>query len=187
MDDNTTNPSRPSLLSLPYHLQKMKCSLFALLFYFPPSLLVLVLLVLLAYNSASIFCVQVHFPAEITPESHSFSLENANAVGDTARKWSSSSSSLSSSVMYAVKEEIPPSKLKSHLPLLQEPKSSSVLSFNSFPTHRPRRSRKNKMVVFKHLQSSNLSRQFSVRVNEFFHGSYLNSSNSSYCKEEPNS
>ncbi|XP_010242000.1 PREDICTED: uncharacterized protein At4g19900-like [Nelumbo nucifera] len=172
MDVQIANPSRPFLLFRSYyHLQKIRNSLFGLVFCFPTSLLSLVLFVPLAYNGASIFCLNVSFPTKISPESTGFTPEYA--VGQTARKWSSSSS-LSSSFMYAVKEETPPSKPKGHVPPLQE-QESSVLPWNSSSAQRSRCHRKNEL-MFKILQPTAMSRQFSVRVHDFFHGSHSNSS-----------
>nr|DAD25007.1 TPA_asm: hypothetical protein HUJ06_026471 [Nelumbo nucifera] len=71
MDVKIANPFRPY-----YHLQKkIRSSLFGLLFYFPTSLLSLVLFVPLAYNNASIFCLHIPFPAKISTESTSFTPE----------------------------------------------------------------------------------------------------------------
>ncbi|KAF8409300.1 hypothetical protein HHK36_005374 [Tetracentron sinense] len=73
-----------------------------------------------------------------------------------------------------VKEEIPPSKLKIHLPLLQK-SDSSVLPLNISSTHTRRQLRENSP-KFKILQSTALSRRFSARVKEFFSGDSSKSS-----------
>ncbi|KAF8413918.1 hypothetical protein HHK36_001914 [Tetracentron sinense] len=174
MDENRSNNNKNNPSLFLRYLQKMKRYVLSLFFCFPTSLLALLLLLLLTYNGASIFCIHVPFPAKTAPDSDSFS--PGNSVGETTRQWSSSSSSLSSSVLYAVKEQIPPSKLKTQLPLLQK-SESSALKLQSFSTHTSRRLRKNKP-LFKILQSNSPSRRFSERVKEFFRGSSLNSSNS---------
>uniref|UniRef100_A0A5B6YVK3 Putative lactosylceramide 4-alpha-galactosyltransferase n=1 Tax=Davidia involucrata TaxID=16924 RepID=A0A5B6YVK3_DAVIN len=159
MDTNSnsthTNPSllRHHFLSLHY-LQRSKRSLFALLS--------LLLLLLLAYNGATIFCIHVPFPAKTPPEPTSFVPESA--AGES-RRWTSSSAKFSSSVMHAVKEENPPSIPKIHLPLLQK-SQNLVLSTNDSSIYIPKPRRKHKP-MFRILRSESRPKRFSTRVKEF--------------------
>ncbi|MCL7026138.1 hypothetical protein MKW94_020126 [Papaver nudicaule] len=131
--------------------QRIKKVFLSLFFSFPSSILALVLLLVLSYNGSRIFCLNLPFSLE----------------SDTL--FSSSSSSSTSSLMYSVKEDIPPpSKLKTHLPLVQKSSSSSSSS------------KVLRKAVFKIFKPTPLSKQFSVRAKEFFHGT--SNSSSSYCK-----
>ncbi|OVA00550.1 Glycosyltransferase [Macleaya cordata] len=164
-----------NLISLQSSLHKIKRVFLSLLCCFPTSILALLLLLLLSYNGASIFCLHVPFPSKTAPESDSFSPEIVVRESTKKSSTSSSLSTSSSSVMYAVKEEILPSKLKTQLPLLQ--KSNTL---NSTFVEKPKGFRKNRP-IFKIFQPTALSKQFSVRAKEFFHGSSSKSSKST-CK-----
>lgn len=127
-----------------YHLQKNKRSVFALLSLF--------LLLLLAYNGATIFSLHVPFPSKIPPEPSSFSPENES------RKWV-----VSSTKLYAVKEEDPLAIPNSHLPILLK-SQRFVLSINNSTKVR----RKTKIQpLFRILLSEPQPKKFSARVKEF--------------------
>lgn len=139
----------------------------------------LVLIVLLAYNSLSIFSVYVPFPAKTAPLLASSSPENV--AGKSRRLVSmSSSGKVSSSVMYAVKEEIPVAQKKTLLDLnLTLLRTSQTLHFvrnKSVIFHVKRR--QSRKALSKILGQDGEVKQFSKRVKEFFKA---NSSNSS-CK-----
>ncbi|XP_057462389.1 uncharacterized protein At4g19900-like [Actinidia eriantha] len=129
---NTTFHLLLQSLSL-HHLKQSRRSLFA---FFS-----LLLLFLLAYNAASIFCLYVPFPAEIPPEPASFLPENVS-VG--TKNLHSSSIKLSSTLNYALKEENPPLLPKTHLQSSQ--KSHKLASFSP----------ENVAGGTKHLQSSTI-------------------------------
>ncbi|XP_043689773.1 lactosylceramide 4-alpha-galactosyltransferase [Telopea speciosissima] len=169
IDEDITDPSGPS--SLPLHFHQIKTSLSAFLCCIPTSFLVFFLLVLMFYSGASNLSVQVRISPQIPLESDSFSPENV--LERAARNFSSSSN------ISVVKEEIPRSKMKTHLPLRQE-LESSVLPLNSSKPHRPRAFKRRK-TQFMILQPTAMSMQFSTRVKKFFHTSSLNSS-ASPCK-----
>ncbi|XP_042519850.1 uncharacterized protein At4g19900-like [Macadamia integrifolia] len=173
-DEDTTNPSRPSSLPLLHHFHQIKTFLSSFFCCIPTSFFVFFLLLFMFYSGASNLSIHVPLPPPISLVSHSFLPENAVEIA--APNWSSSPSS---SIMYAVKEEIPRSKMMTHLRLRQE-LESSLLQLNSSTFHRPR-SLKRRRTQFKLLQPTAISSQFSKRVKEFFHGSSLNSS-SSPCK-----
>lgn len=158
----------------------------------------LLLLLLLAYNGVSIFCVTVPFPAKTSSQAAGFLTRDA---GGSRPKWASSSSKLSSSVMYAVKEEQTLAHLKTRLPLLKnsdfsfprvknspstdndhfpisQNSSYSVLQVNNYSIPTKIKPRKKKSVT-KLLLSEARPKRFAVRVEEFFHGG---SSSNSSCK-----
>ncbi|PSS10258.1 Alpha 1,4-glycosyltransferase domain protein [Actinidia chinensis var. chinensis] len=137
---DTTNPSQlHHFLSL-HCLYKRRRSLLAFLS--------LSLLLLLAYNGASVFSLQIPFPASFPPE---------NRTGES-RNWPSPTK-LSSNVMFLTKEENPPSIRETQFPILQKSKNSVIFE--------PKRSRKQK-TVFKFLRSEAGSGRFSTRAKEFF-------------------
>ncbi|KAK9268007.1 hypothetical protein L1049_010445 [Liquidambar formosana] len=162
-NSSTNNTSLLRLLSL-HHWHKI----------FPTSLLALLLLLLLAYNGFTIFCVRLPFLAKTPSEPANLSPEKVAGETNTTPKWSSSSTKLSSSVMYAVKEENPPIISKTHLPLSQK-LDSSVLPMNSSSIRTLKRVRKSKP-RFKILRSDPRSRQFPVKVKKFFGENDSNSS-----------
>ncbi|KAK6917516.1 Glycosyltransferase, DXD sugar-binding motif [Dillenia turbinata] len=129
------------------------------LFLVPTSILAFLLLLCLAYNGFSVFCVVIPFPAKLPKEPSTF--------------WPSSSSSSSSSLMFAVKEESAPSILKTQLKLLPQKSDFEVKSSSNSSTQFPRKMRKNRRLL-KILKSKPSSRAFSARVKEFFNGSSLN-------------
>ncbi|KAL7211862.1 hypothetical protein ACSBR2_014672 [Camellia fascicularis] len=152
--NNKNNHHLLHSLSLHHSLQKSKRSVLALLS--------LLLLFLLVYNVATVFSFQVPFLPRIPPESASFFPEN---VTGKSAKWRSSSTKLSSTVMYAVKEENPPSIPKTHLPILQKPHDLVVLR-NDSVVFSPKRMRRFKLVL-KILRSEVRAKLFSTRVKEF--------------------
>ncbi|KAF6141464.1 hypothetical protein GIB67_021280 [Kingdonia uniflora] len=129
--------------------RKLKRSLLAL-FCFPTSLFALLLLLLLSYNGASIFCIKVPSFLPKTPETFSpekkFSPEN---------KFVRKPTKSGSNVMFAVKEEIPVSKLQIKLPLLEK---SNLLM------------RRGKFNVKSFVGPTLKSKLFSQRLKEFFNG-----------------
>ncbi|KAL2475412.1 alpha 1 [Abeliophyllum distichum] len=154
-----------SLAQFLYHLQRTKRSFYALVS--------LLLLSLLAYNSATIFYTHVPFPAKIPLERASFSPET---VPGKSKKFFSvpSSTKLSSSALYAVKEESPVGKLKTHFPLLI--KNTNLVAFmNTSVVYHPKRRKKHRR-GFKSHESQVKVKPFSVRVKEFFNAHPLNSS-----------
>ncbi|KAL0310662.1 UNVERIFIED_CONTAM: hypothetical protein Sangu_2360900 [Sesamum angustifolium] len=140
-----------------FHLQRSKRSFYALIS--------LLLLCLIAYNSATIFCTHVPISAEVPPGPSSFSPEN---VPGNSRKFFSvnSSAKLSSAVLFSVKGESSGAKLKTHLPLLHKNRNLVV---RTTVHHSKRRDRNAKV------------KQFEDRVIEFFNP---NSSDSS-CLVQP--
>lgn len=140
----------------------------------------LVLIVLLAYNSLSIFSVYIPFPAKTAPLLASSSPEN---VAEKSRRFVSMSSSgkVSSSVMYAVKEEIPVAEKKTLLDLNftllhTDQNSLDFIRNESVILHVKRR--QSRKALSKIFGQDGEMKQFSKRVKEFFKA---NSSNSS-CK-----
>ncbi|XP_030467915.2 uncharacterized protein LOC115686682 [Syzygium oleosum] len=123
------------------------------LYLLPTSFYALLLLLLLAYNAASIFSVRVPSdPLQILPPSSS----------------SPSASKISSSnVMYAIREEHPPPVSKTRLALLRKdeilvrPVNGSSVSRPERGRHRPRRGART-------LRLGAQSRGFAARVNGFF-------------------
>ncbi|MCL7034257.1 hypothetical protein MKW94_013467 [Papaver nudicaule] len=145
--------------------QRIKKVFLSLFFSFPTSILALLLLLLLSYNGSRIFCLNLPFPSKTSLESDTLFSPEMTIT---------SSSSSTSSLMYSLKEEIPPSKLKTHLPLLQKSSSSPSSSSSSSKVLR----KGSNKPVFKMFKPTPLSKQFSVRAKEFFHGT----NSSSYCK-----
>ncbi|KAI3838194.1 hypothetical protein MKW92_019350 [Papaver armeniacum] len=158
-------------LSLRLHsFQRIKRVFLSLIFSFPTSVLALLLLLLLSYNGSRTFCPNIPFPTKNLLESDTLFSPEMTIT---------SSSSSTSPLMYSLKEEIPPSKSKTHLPLLQKSSLSSSSSSKVLGkgSNKP---------VFKIFKPTPLSRQFSVRAKEFFHGTISSSSSSSnsssHCK-----
>lgn len=144
------------------HLQTIKRSVFSFLFCLPTSLLALLLLFLLAYNAFSVFYIHLpSFPAKISPLPAFFSPEIV--AGESLQK-------LTSSVLYAVKEENPPVILKTQLPLFHKQNFSLVVPINSSLVSRPKKQH-NRRTKFKILRLGAKSRRFSARVKEFFESS----------------
>ncbi|EXB82803.1 Uncharacterized protein L484_012116 [Morus notabilis] len=158
------------ILVLVHQLQDLKRSLFAFFFCVPTSLLALLLLFLLAYNGVSVFYIHVPFLAKFPPQPANFSRQNP------VLKFSSSSSSskLSSSVMYVVREENSPMFLKTHFPAFQ--------NYNNFPL-KPTPKRVSKFRISKRVkktkrkvrrlssETQNQNQFFTARLREFFFGS----------------
>ncbi|KAJ4975650.1 hypothetical protein NE237_000756 [Protea cynaroides] len=162
IDDTTTDPSLFSSLSLLRHFHKIKKSLFVFLRCIPTSFRVF-LLVFLVYSGSSNLSIYVPRQPQIPPEFDC--ILAANAVEREARNWSSSSSL----IMKVVKEEIPRSKPKTHLPVGQKLKSS-VLPLKSSSSYRFR-GLKRKRNQLKIQKSTAMSMNFSRRVKNFFSGS----------------
>ncbi|KAL3519706.1 hypothetical protein ACH5RR_017855 [Cinchona calisaya] len=138
----------------------------------------LVLLVLLAYNSVSIFSIHVPFPAKTAPLPAMFSKENA--AGKSRNLVSlSSSAGVSSSVVYAVKEVIPVTEMKTLLDfnssLLRTKQNSLGFIGNKSVIFHVKR-RQSRKALSKILGQDGEMKLFSRRVNEFLNA---NSSNSS--------
>lgn len=144
-----------SLVQLLHHFQRTKRSFYAFVS--------LLLLCLLAYNSATIFYTQAPFPAKNSPEQASFSPETA--PGKSIKSSVPSSTKLSSSAPHAVKVERPVGKLKTQFPLLF--KNTNLVAFvNTSVVYHPKK-RKKQSRGFK-------VKPFSVRVKEFFNANPLN-------------
>nr|GMC81556.1 lactosylceramide 4-alpha-galactosyltransferase [Ipomoea batatas] len=127
----------------------------------------LVLILLLTCNGATIFSVRVPFPAKTSPEPASFSPENVTGKSRTLVSVSSSRK-LSSSLMLAVKEEVPVSKPDTHFHISR--KNRNLVAFrNASMAARHRRRRKNKSLI-RIMGSEAQMSNFSRRVKDFFHG-----------------
>ncbi|KAL5730221.1 lactosylceramide 4-alpha-galactosyltransferase [Ranunculus cassubicifolius] len=136
-----------------------------LYFCFPTSLLAFILLLLLSCNGFRIFYIHVPFPAKTRPEPNSFSPETDQTNDkETTQTWSS----LSTSVMYSVKEELPHSNLNTQVSLFQK-----TQIFNSFSSKKPKSGRKLRRLS-KILQPTISSKRFAVRTKKFLHGSSVN-------------
>ncbi|CAI9783846.1 unnamed protein product [Fraxinus pennsylvanica] len=154
-----------SLVQFLYHLQRTKRSFYAFVS--------IVLLFLLTYNSATIFHSHVPFPAKNSPDPASFEPET---VPGKSRKFFSVSSStnLSSSALYAIKEDRHAGKLKTHFPRLL--KNTNLVSFVSTSVvYHPKRRKKHRRGFRSHGSQAKV-KPFSVRVKEFFNANPLNSS-----------
>ncbi|KAK4421244.1 Lactosylceramide 4-alpha-galactosyltransferase [Sesamum alatum] len=133
------------LSQLLFYLERSKRSFYALIS--------LLLLCLIAYNSATIFCTQVPISAEVPPGPSSFSPENVPAN-------SGKFFSVNSSVKLSLKRESPSVKLKTHLPLLHKNQNLAISTHRATAYQsKTRRDRKAKV------------KQFEVRVMEFFNPS----------------
>lgn len=154
-----------SLVQFLYHLQRTKRYFYAFVS--------IVLLFLLTYNSATIFHSHVPFPAKNSPDPASFEPET---VPGKSRKFFSVSSStnLSSSALYAIKEDRHAGKLKTHFPRLL--KNTNLVSFVSTSVvYHPKRRKKHRRGFRSHGSQAKV-KPFSVRVKEFFNANPLNSS-----------
>ncbi|KAL5774515.1 hypothetical protein ACOSP7_012072 [Xanthoceras sorbifolium] len=150
-------------LYLLQHLQSIKRSVFAFLLCLPTSLLALLLLILLAYNGVSVFYIYLpSIPAKISPVPASFLPEKVAGGEKSLQK-------LTSSVLYAVKEENPPVILQTHLTLLQRENFSSVPINTSLDFKRQRVQKRR--TKFKILRLGAKSRRFSVKVKKFIDNS----------------
>ncbi|GMN50843.1 hypothetical protein TIFTF001_019998 [Ficus carica] len=154
------------LLVLFHQLQDLKRSLFHFLFCVPTSLLALVLLFLLAYNVVSVFYVHVpNFLANFPPEPANFSRQ----IPLPKFSSSSSSSKLSSSIMYVVREENSPFFLNLTLQKRDfqlKPASKLASSFRK-PKHASRRAKRR----LRSLVAETENQFFSARMKEFFFSS----------------
>ncbi|ONI10353.1 hypothetical protein PRUPE_4G042800 [Prunus persica] len=176
-DDESPKLPNPLIVFI-NQLQYLKRSILSVLLSLPTSLLALLLLLLLAYNGFYVFCIYLPL-SKPSPDPAIFS--PGNLAGDSVSNWvpahvssSSSSSKISSSVMYVVKEENAPMFLKTHLPPLHNPRNSMV-PIPKFSLQRPRRIRKHKRKL-KSLPPEPKLSLFSTRMRDFFAG------NSSSCK-----
>ncbi|KAK9152707.1 hypothetical protein Sjap_000187 [Stephania japonica] len=151
MEDNNTNIFQK--------LRKLEKSLLSFFFFIPYSLLFILLIFLLSYNGASIFCVHVPFPAKPS-DSGDFFTENSSSGQSPKRVFSSASKA---PALFAVKEDFPP---------LQ--KSVVLKPVSLLKVKWKRRNR----AMLRTLRPTAVSNRFSVRAKEFFHGSCLNFSNS---------
>lgn len=133
-------------------LQKLKRSVFALLS--------LLLLLLLACHGSSIFLLDIPLPAKTSSNTL------PGNVAGKSRKWEYSTSvKLSSSLIYAIKEENPVPKLKKELPLLH--RNLVSLSDNHLETV-SRTQRRSVWNVIKILSAKKNSKRFSNKVKKFF-------------------
>ncbi|KAH6773722.1 hypothetical protein C2S52_003373 [Perilla frutescens var. hirtella] len=130
----------------------------------------LVFLCLLAYNGATIFCVDVPFPAKTPP---SFLPEQV-AGKSTTLSTLPSLTKLSSTARHSVQKERSNSNLSTLLPLLHK-NQNMVVSTNRTTLYRPKSRRIYKNVI-KILQSEAVKKQFGVRVMKFFKGDSSDSS-----------
>lgn len=136
------------------HFQKLKRSLFALLS--------LLLLLLLACHGTSIFLLDLPLPAR-TPSD----ISPKNVAGKS-RKWEYSTSvKLSSSLIYAIKEDNPVPKLKKESPLLHKSRNLVSLSDNHLESVSGTQ-RGNVWNVIKILSAKKNSKRFSNKVKKFF-------------------
>ncbi|KAL0398634.1 UNVERIFIED_CONTAM: hypothetical protein Sradi_2206700 [Sesamum radiatum] len=144
------------LSQLLLHCQRSKKSFYALIS--------LLLLCLLAYNSAAIFCIHVPFPARIPPGPASFLPEN---VTEESRMYSSvpSSRTLPSSVLHSVREESSSIKLNSRLPLLRKNQNLVVFTNRTSMHHQKRRKQHWPHVK---IPGSEDAKLFETRVTRFF-------------------
>ncbi|KAJ8549593.1 hypothetical protein K7X08_033300 [Anisodus acutangulus] len=141
-----------------FHLTR-KSSLYAIVSCF--------LLFLLAYNSSTVFYIQVPVPANSSPENSIFSTEN---LAGKSRKLVS----LSSSVIYALKEEPPLEKSNTHLSISHKNPNLMGFTYNSVVYHPRRREKKKSLVKVYH--SGVKINEFSMRMKEFFGSKSTNSS-----------
>ncbi|PON36802.1 Alpha 1,4-glycosyltransferase domain containing protein [Parasponia andersonii] len=161
------------ILVLVHQLHTFKKSLFAFLLCVPTSLLALLLLILLAYNGVSVFCVHLPFLAKPTSpeEPANFSRQNL-AQKPLLLNWSTSSSSKissSSSSMYVVREENAPLFLKTQFPIFPKPDVSLVKPVPiTGSNRRTRRFRRLKRKLRSLSSESQTSQPFSKRMREFF-------------------
>ncbi|KAL3820547.1 hypothetical protein ACJIZ3_006452 [Penstemon smallii] len=134
------------------------------------ALISILLLCLLAYNSASIFCTHLPFPARNPPEPASFLPEN---VTKKSRKFFSlpSSTKMPDSVLYSVKDGILTTKLKTHLPLLH--KNQNLVKRTTL--YHPKRRKRHRRGVKINLSEAKVN-QFEGKVMEFFNASSSDSS-----------
>lgn len=152
-----------------YHFRRTRRSFYGLLF--------ILLLLLLAYNTFTLFCSHFIFPASTTPEGLSLSPENV--IGKSRKVFSlSSPANLVASVMYAMKEEKLGGKSQTHLAISRKNRNFLVFTNTSVVYH-PRRKKKHKALV-KVKRSKDGQIHFSAKMREFL---YPNSSNSSPCKQ----
>ncbi|XAR66440.1 hypothetical protein NMG60_11012675 [Bertholletia excelsa] len=115
----------------------------------------LILLFLLACHGLNIICFQVPLTARYPPEPASLSPKD---VPGESKVWPSSSTKLSSTVLYSVKEQDHPFMPKSHLRILQKSPKLSI------PTTKRRRKRK---PTLQFLHSGAPRNLFSTRTKEF--------------------
>lgn len=165
--EESVKPSEPFLLSLLHQLQDLRRSILAFLPSLPTSLFPLfLLLLLLAYNGFSVFYIHLPFPAKPPPVPADFSPENT--AGESMKNGFSSSSKVTSLVMYAMKEEDPPVILKTHLPLLRKTHPSiTPITESSVSKQRGVRKYKRKL---KSVPSKARSTSFPAMIAEFFAG-----------------
>ncbi|XP_011096440.1 uncharacterized protein LOC105175636 [Sesamum indicum] len=154
------------LSQLLLHCQRSKRSFYALIS--------LLLLCLLAYNSAAIFCIHVPFPARIPPGPVSFVPEN---VTGESRMYTSvqSSRTLPSAVLQSVKEESSSAKFNTRFPLLS--KNQNLVVFTNRTSMHHQKRRKKHWPHVKILGSED-TKLFEARVMRFF----TQNSSDSWCK-----
>lgn len=148
--DNLKLP-RPLFLLIS-ELKDLKRSLLSYLFCLPTSVLALTLLFILAYNGFFIFCIHLPFlPTNPPPQTANFSFPNP----------------VSSSVIYLMKAENPPTYLKTLLLSLPKNKSSVIpLSYTSI--QKQRRLRK-QICKLRNLRfDTQLTPLFSTKTRDFF-------------------
>ncbi|KAI4299356.1 hypothetical protein L6164_032823 [Bauhinia variegata] len=155
-----------SHLPLVHQVQNLKRSLLAILFYLPTSFFALLLLFLLAYNGFTVFWVHVPFLAKSLSKPIVFS--PVPEVGGLLRRWASSQATLSSSVVFAVKEENSVAILKTHFPIMQK-SNFSLIPSEKFSFHRSRRARRHKRGL-RSVRSEAPFPVFSARIKAFFAG-----------------
>ncbi|XP_010533904.1 PREDICTED: lactosylceramide 4-alpha-galactosyltransferase [Tarenaya hassleriana] len=102
-----------------FFLQRIKRFIISFICCLPVSLLGLLLLLLLIYNSFSVFSVHIHDPSDAVVEQEPFSLPNPDLVHEQLVK-------NTSSMLLAVKETNPPAVLKADLHVIPKLNISSV-------------------------------------------------------------
>ncbi|XP_073274444.1 uncharacterized protein At4g19900-like [Primulina huaijiensis] len=153
------------LARLLFHWQRTKISFYALIY--------LLLLSLLAYNSGVIFFT--HVPCMLNHPSEPGSFLRGNATGSSRKFFFlSSSTKLSSSVLYSLKENISDGRLRTHSPFMRKDPNLVILTRKKAALYHPRR-RKRHRSVLKVLSSQVKGMQFEDRVMQFFN-------NNSYCE-----
>ncbi|XP_012091564.1 uncharacterized protein At4g19900 [Jatropha curcas] len=140
------------------NLHNTKRSIFTFLSCLPTSLLALILLLLLVYNGSSVFYIHLPLPAKYPTGS-----PNLTPAGKSLKK-------LSSSVLYAVKEENPSIISKTHLPLLQK-QAVSMIPINNSLGLRPKKVHKHRALIRVLRQGAKSKQYCSTRIRTFFESS----------------
>lgn len=149
------------MTKLHHGFQHMKSSVFGYVCLLPTSLVALFLLVLLACNGFSVFYINLPVPAKASPKPANLLPENLPGEKTVTK--------LTSSVMFAVKEEKPPVIFKTHLPLLQKP-NFSMVPVDKPLVFGPKQARLSRLIL-RTLRSGTKAKGFSSKVKDFFQNS----------------